>query len=336
MTRTLFGLFLAGALALAVSDARAADTKVTLAQTSAGLGFSPVQLALAEGFFKKHGLDVEVQIVSHGDSDTLAALHSGDVQFGAMTLIPALQGMARGEKLQIVSPFVREFVVQFVINPDAAKKIGLTDKMPLKEKFQRAKGMTVGTLDVGGGLHILFRAQAKAYGLDPEQDFTVTSINSYPSLLAAAQRGQIDIALTAIPFGRLGVRDEGLLMFADYWGGAVPEFDGAYHQGLVVPADYARKNPDVVKRMHAAMDDALQFLHAQPDKAVADLHQAYPKLPEDIIRSFIVGDAKSYAPRAIVGRKGFAILRDFVANSVIAQAASLDYASSVVPEAQEK
>ena len=336
MTRTLFGLFLAGALALGTADASAADTKITLAQTSAALGFSPVQLALAEGFFKKHGLDVEVQIVSHGDSDTLAALHSGDVQFGAMTLVATLQGMARGEKLQIVSPFVREFVVQFVINPDAAKKIGLTDKMPLKEKFQRAKGMTVGTLDVGGGLHILFRAQAKEYGLDPEQDFTVTSINSYPSLLAAAQRGQIDIALTAIPFGRLGVRDEGLLMFADYWGGAVPEFDGAYHQGLVVPADYAQKNPDVVKRMHAAMDDALQFLHAQPDKAVADLHQAYPKLPEDIIRSFIVGDAKSYASRAIVGRKGFAILRDFVAQSVIAQAASLDYASSVVPEAQEK
>lgn len=56
------------------------------------------------------GIDLDVEIVSHGDPDTLAALHSGGAQFGAMTLVPAVQAMARGEKLRVVSPFVRNFV----------------------------------------------------------------------------------------------------------------------------------------------------------------------------------------------------------------------------------
>lgn len=324
-------------LSLAAPEGRAAEpAHVTIAQTSIALGFSSVAIAQDEGFFAKEGIDADVQIVSHGDADTVAALHSGNVQFGAMTLIPAMQAMARGEHLKIVSPFVQEFVIQFVINPAAAKKIGLNDKMPLKERFLKAKGLTVGTLDVGGGLHIMFRALAKQYGLNPESDFTVTAINSYPSLLAAAKRGQIDIALTAIPFGRLGVQKEGLLMFADFWGGAIPEYNGAVHQGMVVTAEYARNHPDVVRRMNRALDASLKFMHQHPDKTVADLHKRYPKLPEELIRSFIVGNADSFATRAVVQRKGFEIIKDFVAKNTVAQAAGLKYKDVVVPEAQEK
>ncbi|MDE1904069.1 MAG: ABC transporter substrate-binding protein, partial [Alphaproteobacteria bacterium] len=306
------------------APARAAD-KVVIAQTSISLGLSIVEVAIDEGFFAKHGIDPDVEIVSHGDPDTLAALHSGGAAFGAMTLVPAVQAMARGEKIRIVAPFVRNFVIQFVINPDSAKKIGLTDTMPLKERFARARGLTIGTLDVGGGLDIMFRVLAKQYGFNPLTDYTETTINSYPTLLAAAQRKEIDIALTAIPYGRLGVENNGLKMFADFWGGAIPEYVGAVHQGLVTEADYAAKNPDIVKRAHAAIDDALVLLHKQPDKAIADLHKRYPKLPESVIRSFIVDNAGSFASRAIVDRRGFDIIRNFVGDNMLPQAKSLKY-----------
>ena len=326
-------------LVLAGQNARAqapAPTHVTIAQTSIAIGFAATSIAADEGFFQKNGLDVDVQLVGHGDPDTLAALHSGDANFGAMTLVPAMQAMARGENLQIVTPFVREFVIMFVMNPDVAKKIGLTPGMPLKEKFARAKGLTVGTLDVGGGLHIMFRSLAKQFGFDPEHDYNVTAINSYPTLLAAAQRGEIDIALTAIPYGRQGVQQDGLVMMTDFWGGDVPEYRGAVHQGLVVEADYAAKNPDVVARMHRAMEETLVFMHTNPDKTVADLHNRYPNLSEDLLRSFIVGDAKSYAGHAVVERKGFQIIRDFVAANSNPDAAGLKYETVVIPAAQEK
>lgn len=333
-----FATVAAAAIALAIAvgaPARAAD-KVVIAQTSISLGLSVTELAIDEGFFAKHGIDPDVEIVSHGDPDTLAALHSGGAQFGAMTLVPAVQAMARGEKIRVVAPFVRNFVIQFVINPDAAKKIHLTDKMSLKERFAAAKGLTIGTLDVGGGLDIMFRVLAKQYGFNPLTDYTETSINAYPTLLAAAQRKEIDIALTAIPYGRLGVEKYGLQMFADFWGGAIPEYVGAVHQGLVTEADYAAQHPDIVKRANAAIDDALQFLHQHPNKTVADFYKRYPKLPEDLIRSFIVGNASSFAPRAIVDRRGFAIIQKFVADNTVPQAKSLKYSDVVLPVAQQK
>lgn len=333
-----FATVAAAAIAVALTGsapARAAD-KVVIAQTSISLGLSIVEVAIDEGFFAKRGIDPDVEIVSHGDPDTLAALHSGGAAFGAMTLVPAVQAMARGEKIRVVAPFVRNFVIQFVINPDSAKKIGLTDTMPLKERFARARGLTIGTLDVGGGLDIMFRVLAKQYGFNPQADYTETTINSYPTLLAAAQRKEIDIALTAIPYGRLGVENNGLKMFADFWGGAIPEYVGAVHQGLVTEADYAAKNPDVVKRVHAAIDDALVLLHKQPDKAIADLHKRYPKLPEAVIRSFIVDNASSFASRAIVDRRGFDIIRDFVGNNMLPQAKALKYSDVVLPIAQQK
>lgn len=333
-----FATVAAAAIAVALTGsapARAAD-KVVIAQTSISLGLSIVEVAIDEGFFAKRGIDPDVEIVSHGDPDTLAALHSGGAAFGAMTLVPAVQAMARGEKIRVVAPFVRNFVIQFVINPDSAKKIGLTDTMPLKERFARARGLTIGTLDVGGGLDIMFRVLAKQYGFNPQADYTETTINSYPTLLAAAQRKEIDIALTAIPYGRLGVENNGLKMFADFWGGAIPEYVGAVHQGLVTEADYAAKNPDIVKRVHAAIDDALVLLHKQPDKAIADLHKRYPKLPEAVIRSFIVDNASSFASRAIVDRRGFDIIRDFVGNNMLPQAKALKYSDVVLPIAQQK
>lgn len=332
-------LALAAALTLAAGATvgRADEpVPVTIAQTSVALGFSPVAIAEDEGFFKKEGIAADIQLVSAGDSQVIAALHSGGAEFGAVTLVPVVQAVARGEKLRLVSPFVREFVIQFVINPDSARKAGLSAAMPLPEKFRRIKGMTVGTLDVGGGLHLMFKALAKRYGLDSDRDFTVTAINSFPTLLAAAKRGQIDVALTAIPYGELGVEEDGLVMLADFWHGAIPEYDGAHHQGLVVTSEYERSHPDVVRRMNLAMDDALAFIQEQPDRTVADLHKRYPRLPEALIRDFLVRDAASFAKRAIVSRHGFDIIRDFVAQNLVPQAAAVDYAEFVLPYAQEK
>jgi NitT/TauT family transport system substrate-binding protein len=335
MTALALGLSLVVAAA-ASAAADSAPTKVTIAQTSVALGFSVVAIAADEGFFAKEGLDPDIQIVSSGDPQVLASLHSGSAQFGAMTLVPAIQAAARGEKLRLVAPFVSEFVIQFVINPDTATKLGITDDMTLKEKFIRAKGQTIGTLDVGGGLDLMFRSLAKRYGLDADKDFTITAIHSYPGLIAACQRGQIGIALTAIPYGTLGVQRAGLKMFANFWYGAIPEYKGAMHQGMVVDGDYEEQHPDVVRRMHSALDGALIFMHKEPEKAVADLHKRYPSLAEDVIREFIVGDASSFADRAIAPRKGFDIIRDFVAQNLLPQASTIKYDKFVLPYAQEK
>lgn len=328
----------ASAVALAIGfggTAKALD-KITIAQTSSALGFSPDFIALDEGFFKKYDIEPEITIVTGGDAATIPAVRTGSAQFGALTLVPALQAVARGETLRVVSPLVREFVVQIVMNEAAKKKSGVTDNMSLKEKITRIKGMTIGTLDIGGGLQLAFNGYAKKYGFVPDQDFTLTAIKSYPSLLLAAKQGQIDVALLAIPYGTIGVKDQGLLWFADFWGGAVPETDGTHHQGVVTMADFAAKNPDLVTRVNKVYDETLLFMKEHPEKAIADMHKRFPEFSEDLLKVYYVDNKNSFAKRGIFERRGYDLLRDFVAQNLIPAAADVKYETFVLPVAQEK
>jgi sulfonate transport system substrate-binding protein len=321
--------------ALAHQPARA-DDRITIAQTSNALGFSPDFIAVDEGIFKKHGLDPDITIVTGGDAATLPAVRTGAAQFGAMTLVPALQAVARGETLRIVSPLVREFVLQIVMNPASRTKAGITDSMPFKEKITRVKGMTIGTLDIGGGLQLVFNGFAKKYGFNPDADFNLTAIKSYPALLLAAKQGQIDVAMTAIPYGTIGVNDQGLAWFADLWGGAVPETDGTHFQGIVTTADYAAKNPDIVKRVNQVYDETLLFMKDHPEQAIADMHKRFPEFSEALLKIYYVDDKNSFAKRGIFERHGFELLRDFVADNLIAAAKDVSYETFVLPVAQEK
>lgn len=340
-TRTFAGTIaitvaLAGAALWAGATPAAAADHITIAQTSNALGFSPDFIAQDEGFFKKNGIDPDIEIVTGGDAATLPAVISGGAQFGAMTLVPALQAVARGEPLRGVSPLVREFVVQIVMNPNSMKKVGITEHMPLKEKMERAKGMTLGTLDIGGGLQLVFNAMAKKYGLNANKDYNLTAIKSYPALLEAAKRGQIDIALTAIPFGSLGVEKEGLKWFANFWGGDVPETNGTHFQGVVTTAAYAAKHPDIVARVHKAYDETLLFMKAHPDKVIADMHKRFPNYSEKLLHTYYVTDKNSFAKRGTFERHGFDLLRSFVSQNINPAAAKVTYDDFVLPIAREK
>jgi NitT/TauT family transport system substrate-binding protein len=336
MEKRILAMIATALLAATLHAPAQANDQVTIAQTSNALGFSPDFIALDEGFFTRNGIDAEITIVTGGDAATLPAVRTGSAQFGAMTLVPALQAVARGETLRVVSPLVREFVVQVVMNAASRAKAGVTDTMPLKEKIARIKGMTIGTLDIGGGLQLVFNGFAKKYGFSPDADFNLTAIKSYPALLVAAKQGQIDVALTAIPYGTIGVTEQGLTWFADFWGGAVPETDGTHFQGVVTTADFAAKNPDLVTRMNKAYDETLRFMKDHPENAIADMRKRFPEFSESLLNVYYVDDKNSFAKRGIFERHGFELLRDFVAQNLIAAASEVKYETFVLPVAQEK
>lgn len=325
-----------GAVMLAASTASAAPSLIplTIVQNSPSLGMAVDFIAQGEHLFKKHGLDATVQIVNAGDEQVVAALSSGGASVGTMTTIAALEADAHGEHFRIVSPTVQQFVVQMLINKKAAKKAGITPNMSLRQKFEHVKGMTFGVTDVGGGLDLLIRTLSKEYGMDFNKTYEETAIHSYPGMLAACNRGEIDIAVAAIPYGTLGMQKYGLLGFADFWAGDVPQFNGAVHESVVVTEKFAKQHPDVVDRLHAALNDAFVFMHEHPNKAVQDLKSRYRQVPTAVLHTLVVED-HGYPTSATVSRSGFHIMQDFVSRLYPA-VAKLNYETMVLPIAQEK
>lgn len=330
----LSALLVAAALVFASPTRADEPAKITIAQTSNSMGWAADYIALDEGFFKAEGLDADIQVMSGGDPQVVTALRTGGAQFGAMTTTVGLQAIAKNEKLRMLAAFTRQYVVQIVMNPASAEKAGITAGMPIGEKLRRAKGMTVGVLDVGGGLDMLFRGFVKQEGLDVARDFTETSIHSYPGLLAAAKRGQVDIALTSIPFGLLGTQQEGLMMLSDLWNGDIPELDGAVHEGLFVGQPFVDSNPDTVRHVQAAVGRALAFIHNNPEGAVRSLHARYPNIPEATLRTLVAG-GRGFPSEPIVPRAGFDLVKNFVAAYLTPDAAKLSYDDIVLPGSRQ-
>ena len=309
-------------------------TKVKIAQTSIALSFGALAVAVDLGFFQKEGIDPDLQVMSGADVAVLTALRTGSIQFAGMTMIPAMQAIARGESLRLVSPLTQRFALQVLMNADAMKKYGITEEMPIRERLTRVKGINIGTLDVGGGFHLIFKSMAREFGINADQDYEITAIKSYAGLLTAVKRGDVGMALTAIPFGTYGVQKEGLKFFADLWSGDFPTYDGLYHLGVVTTADVAKSDPDLVIRMNRAMSGALEYMHEHPDQVLATMKKRYPDLSEELLKIFVVQDHASFATDAKFEHRGFDMVKDFVAKGVIAKAAEIKYEDVVLPVAR--
>ena len=310
-------------------------THVLIAQTSEALGWAADYVAQAEKLFDKNGVDAEIQIVK-GDAATIPAVAAGNAQFGASTTIASLQAISKGEHFLIIAPYTDQFVVQAVIRKETAARLGTGPSTSLGEKIRKLKGLTIGVLDVGGALHLLLNGLARQYGLDPNRDFTVTAISPYPTLLAALQRGQIDAAFTAIPFGYVAVKGGYAVMLADFWAGEVPAFAGAVHESLFTTEAYGRAHPQTVEAVRRAIGEALAFIHDSPDRAIADLTQRFPNVGEETVRRIIVTGAAGFPRTATISRKGFQIVRDFTAQTVSPEVAKIQYDQVIWMSAQEK
>ena len=323
-----------GSCAASAQPSPPAMTKVKIAQTSIALSFGALAVAVDHGFFKKEGIEPDLQVMSGADVAVLTALRTGSIQFAGMTMIPAMQAIARGESLRLVSPLTQRFALQVLMNADAMKKYGITEEMPMRERLARVKGINIGTLDVGGGFHLIFKSMAREFGINADQDYEITAIKSYAGLLTAVKRGDVGMALTAIPFGTYGVQKEGLKFFADLWSGDFPTYDGLYHLGLVTTADIAKSDPELVVRMNRAMSGALKFMHEHPDQVLATMKKRYPDLSEELLSIFVVQDHASFAKDAKFEHRGFDMVKDFGAKGVIAKAAEIKYEDVVLPVAR--
>jgi ABC-type nitrate/sulfonate/bicarbonate transport system substrate-binding protein len=313
----------------------AGPTKVIVAHGNS-LGWATDYIARNEGFFRKEGLDVELTVIGGGDAQTIPAVMSGNVQFGASTCIAILQAISKGADFAIVSPMVEQFVVEFVMNREVARKLEITSSMSVEEKVRKLKGLRAGVLDVGGGLHLLLNGLARKYGLDPNRDYTVTGMNPYSAMLASLKRGDIDLATAAIPYGDEAVKAGYATMFIDFWRGEVPAFNGALHEALYVTRKYAREHPDVVEAMRRALAQSIALIQRDPQAAVESLAKSFPSTSRDILQTVVVGGVRGFPRAAVIPRKGFQIIRAFTAESVTPAVRGIAYEKAVWPSAQEK
>ncbi len=259
--------FVASVLVLG-SDWAFAETKVAVGLTQFN-EVAPVMVAKEEGFFAKHGLDVDIQLIPL-NSTLPAALQSDALQIASLTPPVLIQAVDGGLDLVVVAGGSVGSKGDTNFGVVARKDAGISNAGDFV-------GKKVGVPGIGATLQVLFRQWLSAKGVDYR---TVTFIETpFPQMPDMMKGGSVDAVVSANPFmGR--IVDAGIGTMVTYMSPDLPEgLAGFFYSST---HDWAGKHPGAAQAFRQALAEAVTFVANNIDGARADFGK-YVKLPPQVI-----------------------------------------------------
>jgi ABC-type nitrate/sulfonate/bicarbonate transport system substrate-binding protein len=257
------------ALAFATMPVAAQELlKLRFGKLGPNLGMARAEIAESQGFFKKHGLNVEVtQFRASPELNT--AVVSGAIDIALSGITSVLTGRQRGLPLKA---FFVETVAPFyylLASPDIESM-----------KDAVAKGAAAGVSGIGSLDYTITRYLFKRAGLDPDK-IKYIQAGTPAQRTAALEAGRVQIAISVVPekyavLRRGKVRE--IARMSDYSKNfALETFWGR--------EDYLAGNTEAVRRFLAAMDDTAQWIRTSPeapDVLAMFIGFAYPEAAADV------------------------------------------------------
>lgn len=251
-SRIFWTLFLVLALSSASHGADALR-KMTVGQAGVNPGAGLFTIAVNQGFYKKHGLDVE--IIKTNTTAAVQAMLAGKMQMatgaGAAAFVTAtLEG---APPFVLVASWVNVFPYKIMAHK------GIKKVEDLKGKTGHV-GAPFGTIP-----DTALRFALNRLKVDPEKDVKlVQHSNADPaSILAAMEKGEVQFGIFAPPFD-LVAEKRGYEMLLALPGLGIPW----QQNGELVAASYLKSNRDNVLRLLRATAEASKFYFEQKDKSI--------------------------------------------------------------------
>lgn len=173
-------------LLVSVASVSAQDkVKFPVSASSKTLGYSPLWVALKQGFFDRQGLDVQLVLVSGADKSVMA-LVGGSVFVSSGAIDATIGAVEQG--MDLVS-------IGGVIN-------GLTHMIMGAKKFKTyedLRGATIGSSGLTSGTAFVLRRVLQAKGLQYPRDYNLVNVGPSAQAFLALTAGKIDAAIIAVP-----------------------------------------------------------------------------------------------------------------------------------------
>jgi NitT/TauT family transport system substrate-binding protein len=241
------------ALPLAFNPAHAETDKIKVGKVVDGNGFHiPSYVAMAQGFYKKQGLDATwVELTGNG---LVTAALSGNVDF-----VPIPSGGSQAA--------MRGAEIRYVVGESLRSQWTIVVPKNIN-KIEELKGKTLGYGRAGGadydeGAEVLRRFFNMAVG----KDYKVISFQSDSAKLAALVNGDIQGALLSAPDAAVaaGSGMKVLIRTGDY----IPRAGGSFWGRK----DFIEKNPETTKKFIRAIADAVMYFRTERAGSIPILRQ---------------------------------------------------------------
>src|SRR5262245_58880353 len=224
----------------------------------------PFRVALARGFFKAQGLEVQ-PIFVRGGPMALAALSSGEVEFAEIGGAQAvMRSRSRGMDAAIIGS---------ICNATTFQLVGTKSTRSLED----LKGKIVGVTVAGAFSDFAMRAFLRRKGMDPDKDVTLRAIGGSPLRMTALEKG-IVVAAPFSPEDTVRLLRLGYPMIANMSDSLnIP-------QSIIVARNEAlEKIPDTSKRFLKALILGIQFAKTNKADGIKAGYEAGLQGPPDIV-----------------------------------------------------
>jgi len=266
------------------------------------------ELGQAKGFFKKHGLVLEL-LYTQGSAETLQSVISNSVDIGiGLGTHGMLGAFVKGAPIRAIGGSFTSADEQFYYVP--------TDS-PIRS-MKDADGKTIAISTNGSASNMFALALAKHFGITLKPQPT----GAYAATLTQALTKQVDIGFSAAPFNLNYVDDGRIRIIAR--GSDVPELRDMTSRLIVVNVTGLERRRDVLKRFMAAYRETIDWLYADPEAIKA--YAAWSGLPEAIAKQ---------AP-AFMTRRNMEPTRISGLDGIMVDAVKFKYIPAPLSEAQLK
>jgi len=275
MARDFLIAILLGWLALVLSHGASAET-LRIGYTPAA-SFDGAFIAKDQGFFQKHGLDVELQVIAL-NSNIPAAMVGDSIDIGGTTTTVLLQAVDSGIDLAVLSGTNLTF--QESTNSAIIARTGSGIEKP-----SDFVGKKVGVPGIGAIVDVMLRQWLKQRGVDytavgyvelpfPQQpdalknalvDGVVTVEPTYSRILRGGLGKDVGHAYSVLPLGTQTILYSATRQWASAHARAMRDFDEANAEG----AAYAEAHPDEAR---AAIAKYMKL----PPEAAKDIELPHP------------------------------------------------------------
>lgn len=214
--------------------------------------FTNAQVALDEGIFAKHGLDVDLSTYVASTTTPVNMLVSGSIDITLNSPTTALQTADAGLDLVIIqggAVLPSEHTWGIFTDPNSGIKTA-----------KDLEGKTFGMIITSGSFEIFFHNWMVANGADPDKvNMVQVPLSSMADFIKS---GRMDAGIVATPFLENVMASSGAVLIGNI-------ADALPHPVMInswgATRDYAESHPEVIKAFQDSMAEATQLMIDNPD-----------------------------------------------------------------------
>jgi NitT/TauT family transport system substrate-binding protein len=262
--------------AIAAASLATSSRAETITVTHWGSAFygAPYAVAMAKGFFKKHGLDITGILTSAGGGTSVRNTLAGDLPFGEVALPAAILAINAGQPLKIIAGGVESIGdILWITQPDS-KISSIKDLVGKKVSYTSPGSVT----------NMLILMCLKAANIDPK-DVKLLPAGDIGANLSAVINRAVDAGMNGEP---LWSENKGKVKPAFWTKDCFPP--EMTQTVAITTTEFAQTGGDKLRAIIAARREGVEYIIKNPDESadiVATAYNGDPKLYREVFRHFV-------------------------------------------------